>query len=177
MWVVHFVGDVAQPLHTSGTKYGGNGEKVLFNGEKSNLHEVWDRSILLAGTRRTDDFGDLGLDPYFGALLERIQKDLFKVPRNDWSSCGFDVNQGALCPKRWAEDSHWLVCSAVYTQAFANTTDLLKTGYAERMFPIVELQLAKASWRLAGWLNALVDSVYSAEHDSQPDKPEFKQGL
>ena len=98
------------------------------------------------------------------------------MPRNDWSTCGFDVDQGALCPKGWAEDSHWLVCNAVYTSAFTNSTDVLKSGYAEKMFPTVELQLAKAAWRLAGWLNALVESVYSKEHDSQ-QTPQYKQGL
>lgn len=175
MWVVHFVGDVAQPLHTSSTKTGGNGVKVLFNGTATNLHDVWDRLILYAGTSKWDGFGDQQIDPYFATLLERMEKDVFKVPRKDWSTCGFDV-QGAACPKGWAEDSHWLVCSAVYTSTFTNTTDLLKDGYAEKMFPIVELQLAKASWRLAGWLNALVDSVYSSEHDTQ-QRLQYKQVL
>lgn len=175
MWVVHLIGDVAQPLHTSSTKTGGNGEKVLFNNTASNLHDVWDRWILYAGTSKWEGFDDQQLDPYFGGLLDRIGKDMFKVPRKDWSACGFDVDQGAQCPKAWAEDSHWLVCKAVYTSTFTNATDLFKTGYAEKMFPIVELQLAKASWRLAGWLNALVESVYSGQESEYVTQ--YKQAL
>ncbi|CAK4034510.1 nuclease PA3 [Lecanosticta acicola] len=156
MWVVHFIGDVAQPLHTSGTAQGGNLVKVLFNGTATNLHDVWDRLILYSGTNRTGDFSDKELDPYFAALLQRINHDSLPVARNHWARCDFEISKGDHCPKRWAEDSHALVCNAVYHMPFSNTTDLMNTGYARDAFPTAELQLAKAAWRLAGWLNHLV---------------------
>lgn len=40
MWVVHFIGDVGQPLHTSNTGLGGNLVRVTFNGTATNLHDV-----------------------------------------------------------------------------------------------------------------------------------------
>lgn len=39
-WITHFIGDVAQPLHTSERSFGGNSVKVKFNGTDSNLHQV-----------------------------------------------------------------------------------------------------------------------------------------
>jgi hypothetical protein len=40
MWVLHFVGDVAQPLHASGLGAGGNTVRVKFGGVETGLHHV-----------------------------------------------------------------------------------------------------------------------------------------
>lgn len=40
MWVIHFVTDVAEPMHTSERALGGNLFKVKFNGTDTNLHQV-----------------------------------------------------------------------------------------------------------------------------------------
>jgi hypothetical protein len=46
-FVVHFVGDVHQPLHCSNDDdRGGNDIHVNFNGRMTNLHAVWDTAIL-----------------------------------------------------------------------------------------------------------------------------------
>lgn len=39
-WVVHFLGDIAQPLHASGRKAGGNGIEVVFGDVTTELHAV-----------------------------------------------------------------------------------------------------------------------------------------
>lgn len=39
-WVVHFLGDIAQPLHASGRKAGGNGIEVVFGNKTTELHAV-----------------------------------------------------------------------------------------------------------------------------------------
>lgn len=39
-WVVHFLGDIAQPLHASGRKAGGNGIQVVFGNKTTELHAV-----------------------------------------------------------------------------------------------------------------------------------------
>src|SRR5256885_1050309 len=54
MFIVHFVGDMHQPLHCSDNKdKGGNGVKVDFFGKPSNLHTVWDSGLL--GRLGTED--------------------------------------------------------------------------------------------------------------------------
>jgi len=46
-YLVHFVGDIHQPLHVSNNNdRGGNNVKVLFLGNMTNLHAVWDRGII-----------------------------------------------------------------------------------------------------------------------------------
>ncbi len=52
-FVVHFIGDVHQPLHASDIDdRGGNNVKVIFNGRATNLHAVWDTWILRPGRRQ-----------------------------------------------------------------------------------------------------------------------------
>ncbi len=46
-YVVHFVGDVHQPLHTGRAEdQGGNKIKVTFRGKETNLHSLWDSGLL-----------------------------------------------------------------------------------------------------------------------------------
>jgi hypothetical protein len=47
MFIVHFVGDMHQPLHCSDNKdKGGNNVKTDFFGKPMNLHSVWDDGLL-----------------------------------------------------------------------------------------------------------------------------------
>ena len=43
-FVLHFLGDIHQPLHTEALDRGGNGIKVCFDSacSKENLHSTWD---------------------------------------------------------------------------------------------------------------------------------------
>lgn len=41
-FLVHFVGDITQPLHDESYEVGGNDISVTFNGYKDNLHADWD---------------------------------------------------------------------------------------------------------------------------------------
>ncbi len=42
----HLVGDLYQPYHCYGDKYGGNDIKVYFKGKETNLHALWDDKII-----------------------------------------------------------------------------------------------------------------------------------
>lgn len=132
--------------------------------------QVWDRLILYYGASQPEGFSDQSLDPHFAGLLERIKNDSFSIPREHWPGCGFEIEKGDLCAKAWAEDSHALVCNEVYSHSVSNSTDLMKDGYAKEMVPVVELQLAKAAWRMAGWLNALVDDGHDEKFSSEQQK-------
>ncbi len=44
-FLVHFVGDITQPLHDEAFEVGGNDVDVTFDGENTELHAVWDTSI------------------------------------------------------------------------------------------------------------------------------------
>ncbi|KAF9525760.1 S1/P1 nuclease [Crepidotus variabilis] len=47
-FLIHFIGDLHQPMHVTGRARGGNGIKVTFGGpnKESDLHQVWDNDIL-----------------------------------------------------------------------------------------------------------------------------------
>ena len=46
-FLVHFVGDLHQPLHTGEARlHGGNPVQVVWKGNESNLHKVWDSDII-----------------------------------------------------------------------------------------------------------------------------------
>lgn len=92
-WVIHFIGDVHEPMHTSEKAYGGNIFKVTFNGTKTNMHQTWDRWILYAGADRPDGFGDRAIDPFFSGLLARIKNDQYREPINTWNTCQWQVNR------------------------------------------------------------------------------------
>ena len=45
--LVHLVGDLYQPLHVgTGTDRGGNDVRILWMGNSSNLHRVWDSNMI-----------------------------------------------------------------------------------------------------------------------------------
>jgi hypothetical protein len=46
-FIVHFVGDIHQPLHVGRpSDRGGNSTKIIFEGRNSNLHAFWDSGII-----------------------------------------------------------------------------------------------------------------------------------
>lgn len=43
--VIHFLGDIGQPLHNENLDVGGNDISVEYSGDETNLHHVWDTQI------------------------------------------------------------------------------------------------------------------------------------
>lgn len=177
-WVVHFLGDIAQPLHASGIAAGGNGIEVVFANQTTELHavrltvlfvslssfsflkltrvprlQVWDGWIVYADANVTS-FLNTTIQPFFKDLVSRIQEDDFSVPSSEWIACS-DPSRPVECALSWARDSNALNCDYVYAHAI-DDVDLATSGYATGAFPIVELQMGKAILRIATWLNRLV---------------------
>lgn len=175
-YVVHFVGDMHQPLHTS-TNFdaGGNCVPVGFfdrrtqitNPEKKsfspNLHSVWDTEIL----RRF-------MQPYMSAsaLAERIDLSFRggraayqKGTLEDWLREGHAASKAvvygkllpspaqteALIPKLRGE-AHAEGCEAI-TERNAAFNLMIDDRYQQFAEPVVFEQLAKAGYRLARILN------------------------
>jgi hypothetical protein len=46
LFLVHYVGDIHQPLHTTGREEGGNHIKVTFGDSLTDLHTLWDSLML-----------------------------------------------------------------------------------------------------------------------------------
>jgi nuclease S1 len=125
-FLVHFVGDVHQPLHAGlASDRGGTRFQVNVDGQGTNLHGVWDAVILRGGPK--------GVSAYV-AHLERglVQVDTATVaapvPAAGWAleSCQL-LRDGGIYPERRR----------------------IGTDYLDRFRPLAERRLQQAARRLA----------------------------
>lgn len=125
-FVVHFVGDVHQPLHAGFARdKGGNDFQVQFRGEGSNLHRVWDSGLLRASGHAEHD------------LVAKLRADASRVALGT--------------PAAWAEAScRVAVQEGFYPDRPGRTLD---DAYTRTWMPTVDAQLRTAGWRLADVLN------------------------
>jgi hypothetical protein len=148
MFVVHFLGDMHQPLHCGNREndQGGNLQpikSVLGKAEdRINLHKVWDGHLVKAVR------GDLDNDDFVKRLLGEIKE----ADREKWNKG--DVTQ-------WVWESHAIVVERVYKftdgsdlpERDAPAVELTDANYMKANEPIVREQLKKGGVRLALVLN------------------------
>lgn len=128
-WLCHLVGDLHQPLHVGRRRdRGGNGVTVVFFGEPTNLHSVWDSGLIDREKLSFSEWAEFLL-PVSEEEVERLQ---------------------ATSPLDWAMESKALR-EAVYDIG----TGGLSWDYRYRSLPIVERRLREAGVRLAGLLNSV----------------------
>ncbi len=135
-FLVHFVGDVHQPMHVGyGDDRGGNKFQVNYrgkgapSGEGTNLHSVWDYWLLRSGGHRTRTYADL------------LQQS--PVPA--------DAAAGAANPPlAWALES----CRLITEDAIYPTRHRLGDAYLDKHRPTAERRVRQAGARLAALLNA-----------------------
>lgn len=133
-FVVHFVGDIHQPLHVGFTSdRGGNTIKVTFFSKHYNLHAVWDTAII---EKRLLDF-DNSIEEYTKYLVNNI------------SICDTDVS---FNDDKWASESIMYACGYAYNIS----SHSLGEEYYERSLPVVEIRLAQAGKRLAAILEEIL---------------------
>ncbi|KAJ4349080.1 hypothetical protein N0V95_004905 [Ascochyta clinopodiicola] len=164
-WVAHFLGDIAQPLHASGRAAGGNFYKVKFANVSTELHAVWDGFIPYYAAKVDSPFSNYSIDPYFEELASRIRRDGFYEAPYMWVACS-NPSTPEGCAATWATESNKWTCDYVYKR-LRSDEDLGYNGYADGAVPIVELQISKAAYRLATWLNKLVGSEMPALEDQE----------
>ncbi|KAI1335330.1 putative nuclease S1 precursor [Xylariaceae sp. FL0016] len=158
-FVIHFVGDIHQPLHAENVAQGGNGLHVRWEGSELNLHHVWDSSIaekMLGGIHRK---------PYDAAykwaanLTSEIESGKYATVRESWKDQMILENSIATSMV-WANESNAFVCSHVLPEGpSAIVGQELAGEYHEKAAPVIELQVAKAGYRLAAWLDLIVGEI------------------
>jgi len=132
-FVVHFVGDVHQPMHAVKEAKGGNDIHVWFlqsnrcGRYECNLHGVWDTSMILQTGLNREDYANRLEELITTEHLERLD---------------------AGTPEQWANESARLAKAAwVPDKAFLNG------GYYQQQIKVVDRQMALAGLRLARLLN------------------------
>jgi hypothetical protein len=135
-FLVHFMGDIHQPLHAANDNdHGGNDVKVVFNGRKTNLHAVWDSGILEAAGVSGDE----------RAYALRLARSITPEQLKRWR-----IGTGAW----WADESHAIAVKVIY--GTLPHGGALPDGYETVALPIVNEQLEKAGVRLAMVLNVVL---------------------
>lgn len=130
-FLVHFVGDLHQPMHASPRDdKGGNDYQVNLGGEGSNLHRIWDGTII---ERR-----DLSAEDHAEALLEHL-------PSSD------PTLQSDRPVLEWALESCRLVEDGkIYP---ADGVHVIDEAFLDERLPLAEQRLRDAGLRLAQLLN------------------------
>jgi hypothetical protein len=176
-FLVHFVGDVTQPLHDEAFELGGNGIAVKFMGFNDNLHSDWDTFMpqeLIGGSSLAD------ARSWANTLIAEINTGAFASKKASWIA-GDTVKDATTTATRWAADGNALVCTVVMPQgpaALSAMADLFPTYY-NGVIGTIELQIAKGGFRLANWLNMiftteiakrdLADGPAAAKRDVVPE--------
>jgi hypothetical protein len=69
---------------------------------------------------------------------------------------GIDINDATSSAMIWASDSNAYVCTTVMPNGVEATQEVDLSGdYYTSVLPVVQLQFAKAGYRLAAWLNLI----------------------
>jgi S1/P1 Nuclease len=162
-YLIHFVGDLHQPLHTtSNNDGGGNCTPVQFFDDRkiSNLHSVWDGQILnrdLADRKETLAQLADRVDREYASKEKSWIKDAPEFDKWAWEShlIADKVTYGDLEPKVPVEKYDPRPQCDVERDRFGALHITAGEAYEKAVAPVVEEQLAKAGYRLAAILNLL----------------------
>jgi hypothetical protein len=161
-YVIHFVGDLHQPLHTTtNDDQGGNCTSVtLFEDPKrGNLHGAWDYGIIghfLKQANQTPAQLATQLDQRFQSKGQGWLHEPIDFGKWIWEGhhIAEKVTYDKLHPKPpVAPAENGPGCAAERDQTTALKIDI-DAKYAGAAMPVIERQLAKAGYRLAEVLNA-----------------------
>ena len=135
LYLIHFVGDVHQPLHAADRRdKGGNSLAVYLNRHRDNLHGIWDQDVVAA----------LGKAPLPVAAGIEAQYSLAQKTA---------MMRGT--PADWANESFEIAAHDIYAHLRSRGPVRLPRDYAQRQSAIVRLQLERAGLRLAMLLNQI----------------------
>jgi hypothetical protein len=136
-FLIHFVGDVHQPLHAADSRdKGGNGTRVILEGRRTNLHAVWDVDMVRALGRSPEE------------ISAQLEREITPADIRMWQAgSGLD----------WALESFRIASREIYGKLGGpGGTDapiILPPDYTASESAEVRQQLEKAGVRLAWVLN------------------------
>lgn len=147
-YVVHFVGDIHQPMHVSRAEdKGGNTIQVRYDGQGTNLHSLWDTKLL----------------EHAGLNQEQLAKQFDKATPHEIAKWQGDAQIN------WAWESYQ-ISSQLYGEIEKNGINI-DDAYYKVHIPIVEDRIERAGIRLAGILNSIFEKTTITARPEQPVKP------
>lgn len=139
--LIHVTGDMHQPMHMGhATDLGGNRVKVKYFGRDTNLHSVWDGSLVESAHKWSyTEWSD---------QIDRVSKEQEAA-----------IVDGSI--DDWAKQT-----LAFATQVYQSTPEGTNLSYDQvaAATPVIEQQLLNGGLRLAHLLNLIFDPDYRAAH-------------
>ncbi|MGF1922712.1 MAG: S1/P1 nuclease [Bacteroidia bacterium] len=132
-FLMHFVGDLHQPMHVSRAEdKGGNTIQLNYNEKGTNLHSLWDTRMLeskgLTFDQLAGEFNQIGND---------------------------DIKQWQSEPIiQWAWESYQ-ISSELYAEVESMNKRVIDEAYVQKHMPTVKKRMQQAAIRLAGLLNKI----------------------
>ncbi len=150
-FIVHFIGDLHQPLHSStrGSDAGGNAEMVSIDGGTTSLHHSWDFNLV----------NDINSDPTMLASLLSAEIAAAQA-------------EPATTPEGWSLQAFQFAQNVAFAgiPTSTGTTTTLSSTYIANATPVVRQQIARAGVRLAAFIaNALSGSAAPVAPLPRPD--------
>ena len=134
-FLIHFLGDIHQPLHDADNHdRGGNDILVSVGRYRTSLHHLWDGDLVT----------DLGDDPQ--QIASAVDARFSRAQKKSWQSG---------TPPAWAFESFLVAEHEIYPPLQGRDHVVLPRDYPAREAPIVRAQLEKAGLRLAWMLDGI----------------------
>jgi hypothetical protein len=153
-WVVHFAGDIHQPLHNeNNSDRGGNDVHVIYYAKSTELHAIWDGGVIehhygwTLGPNFSFDH------PAVRTAAHAIDNGISKAARTTWLAQGASTNLKTETPQ-WANWSHQLALPAYNNLPAEPRPHGWENAYQTYAWPVIKTQISAAGIRLAGILNA-----------------------
>ncbi len=164
-FLVHFVGDLHQPLHVGrGCDQGGNALSVSWMGEDTNLHSVWDHGIIDAENLSYTEYAESldRVDDETRSTLETASPDQWLVEAQSYFDQIYKCDTRDRCPCFCGECGDGLsvfggCLSVANCQLQVGNKVNLGYAYRYRNKPLIEGRLLKGGLRLAYLLDSLVE--------------------
>jgi hypothetical protein len=176
-FMLHFFGDVHQPLHTEAEDRGGNEYAVVFDGKTTNLHSVWDTLIpnKIAGMGHEDE--ELAAWTWAQRLFRMEDDDDEEEEEEEegWRAEDVCVDDAAECALEWAGEANKWVCDYVLAKDVHGLD--LAGEYFEEAVPIVEDMIRKGGRRLGVWMNMILEGVDVRELERDKHEHELELEL
>jgi len=148
-FIIHFIGDLHQPLHDEAIDVGGNTINVTYDGEDTNLHHIWDTEIVesLADGQDAEEFAK--------NLTSAINAGEYGWDASSWLS-GASLNATEASAIVWATEANAYVCSDVLAAGVDGVEEGdLSKSYYQTHSDVARIQIARAGYRLGAWLNLI----------------------
>lgn len=109
-FLVHFMGDLHQPLHLTGRDRGGNSIKVLFGRRHTNLHSLWDTLLIAQAVRETPQKYHRPLSREIEFVLRDTIYDTYIrriLTEGIYDKWAYEVQSWVSCPNTRTQSNTW----------------------------------------------------------------------